>query len=140
MGGADVVLTEEEARTAWKELPRPLLALNCVGGACSTELCKALAADGTHVTYGGMSMKPVTMATSHLIFKNLSARGFWLSKWYEKHALSQSRFNMYNYLSNMYADGLLRAPPLTHASLAEYKSTLISAQQGFKASKFIFKM
>lgn len=40
--GADVVLTEEEARTAWRELPRPLLALNCVGGPSGTELCKAL--------------------------------------------------------------------------------------------------
>ncbi len=67
--GADVVLSEEEARKAWRELPRPLLALNCVGGASATELCKALADGGVHVTYGGMSLKPVVAATSHLIFK-----------------------------------------------------------------------
>jgi trans-2-enoyl-CoA reductase len=69
--GADVVLTEEEARQAWRELPRPCLALNCVGGASGTELCKALAEGGVHVTYGGMSLKPVIAATSHLIFKVL---------------------------------------------------------------------
>jgi len=69
--GADVVLTEEEARQAWRELPRPRLALNCVGGASGTELCKALAEGGVHVTYGGMSLKPVIAATSHLIFKVL---------------------------------------------------------------------
>jgi trans-2-enoyl-CoA reductase len=67
--GATLVLTEEEARQAWRELPRPRLALNCVGGASSTELCKALAEGGVHVTYGGMSLKPVIAATSHLIFK-----------------------------------------------------------------------
>ena len=67
--GADVVLTEEEARAAWRDLPRPVLALNCVGGTSGTELCKALKENGVHVTYGGMSLKPVTAATSHLIFK-----------------------------------------------------------------------
>jgi hypothetical protein len=33
----------------------------------------------TLVTYGGMSMKPVTLPTSLFIFKDLHARGFWLS-------------------------------------------------------------
>ena len=31
--------------------------------------CQALATRGVHVTYGGMSRKPVTAATSHMIFK-----------------------------------------------------------------------
>lgn len=34
---------------------------------------------GTLVTYGGMSMQPVTIPTSLLIFKDLTFRGFWLS-------------------------------------------------------------
>ncbi|KAF5834788.1 hypothetical protein DUNSADRAFT_8429 [Dunaliella salina] len=34
---------------------------------------------GTHVTYGGMSMQPVNIPTSLLIFKDLNFRGFWLS-------------------------------------------------------------
>ena len=34
---------------------------------------------GTMVTYGGMSMKPVSVPTSLLIFKDLRLRGFWLS-------------------------------------------------------------
>ena len=67
--GADIVLTEEEARASWREMPRPVLALNCVGGSSATELCKSLAKDGVHVTYGGMSMRPVLASTSHLIFK-----------------------------------------------------------------------
>ncbi len=35
---------------------------------------------GTMVTYGGMSMKPVSVPTSLLIFNDLQLRGFWLSK------------------------------------------------------------
>ncbi len=35
---------------------------------------------GTLVTYGGMSMQPVSMPTSLLIFKDLRVRGFWMSR------------------------------------------------------------
>ena len=35
---------------------------------------------GTMVTYGGMSMKPVSVPTSLLIFKDLRLRGFWMSQ------------------------------------------------------------
>jgi trans-2-enoyl-CoA reductase len=42
-------------------------------------VCKVLAPGGTLVTYGGMSMQPVTIPTSLLIFKDLAFRGFWLS-------------------------------------------------------------
>ena len=39
----------------------------------------ALHVGGTVVTYGGMSMQPVSIPTSLLIFKDLQFRGFWLS-------------------------------------------------------------
>ena len=50
-------------------LPRAKLALNCVGGNSSTEILKCLGKKGFHVTYGGMSLKPVVGPTSSLIFK-----------------------------------------------------------------------
>ncbi len=34
---------------------------------------------GTLVTYGGMSMQPVTASTAAMIFKDITFRGFWLS-------------------------------------------------------------
>jgi trans-2-enoyl-CoA reductase len=37
------------------------------------------------VTYGGMSRKPVTVPTSQFIFKDITLKGFWLSKWLEEH-------------------------------------------------------
>lgn len=33
------------------------------------------------VTYGGMARLPAAVPTGALIFKNISARGFWLSRW-----------------------------------------------------------
>ena len=61
------------------DMPRPKLGLNCVGGASSTVVAKSLAHGATIVTYGGMSMKPLTVPTSLLIFKDLTCKGFWLS-------------------------------------------------------------
>lgn len=61
------------------DLPQAKLGLNCVGGSSSTAVAKSLAPGATIVTYGGMSMKPLTIPTSLLIFKDLTCKGFWLS-------------------------------------------------------------
>jgi hypothetical protein len=33
------------------------------------------------VTYGGMSRQPVTVSTTAFIFKDVTLRGFWMSRW-----------------------------------------------------------
>eukprot|EP00873_Tetraselmis_striata_P004989 jgi/Tetstr1/425253/TSEL_015707.t2 len=90
--GATVVTTLEHAVSAsgchlqfLKEhsklptCPSRCFALNCVGGASATKLAKMLSHGGTLVTYGGMSLQPVTLPTPLLIFKDIRARGFALS-------------------------------------------------------------
>ena len=57
------------------------LALNGVGGTSSATLASMLAKDGVVVTYGGMARQPAHVPTGALIFKNISARGFWLTRW-----------------------------------------------------------
>lgn len=74
-------------------MPRPKLGLNCVGGASSTAVAKSLAPGSTIVTYGGMSMKPLTIPTSLLIFKDLTCKGFWLSGTQMQHHELCSPFN-----------------------------------------------
>ncbi|QQP41108.1 putative trans-2-enoyl-CoA reductase_ mitochondrial, partial [Caligus rogercresseyi] len=92
--GADHVLTEEELRSTdlfkSQRISKAKLAFNCVGGASSTEIGKCLEFRGKHITYGGMSMKPVTAATSSLIFKDISFHGFWLSRWFEEHSAEEA--------------------------------------------------
>jgi len=104
--GANYVWTESELRSAKdfqnKTLPKARLALNCVGGTSSAEISKCLEHKGVHVTYGGMSLKPVLASTSSLIFKNITYRGFWLSKWIEENSDSTQLKDMYNYLESMY--------------------------------------
>lgn len=81
--GDDYIRTNE-FRKLIADLPRPKLALNCVGGDSATEMSRLLAPGGTIVTYGGASLKPVTVPTSSLIFNDIKLRGFWLNKYYEQ--------------------------------------------------------
>ena len=41
---------------------------------------------GLMLTYGGLSKKPVMMPTGSQIFKNVTAKGFWLSGWLLLHS------------------------------------------------------
>ncbi|ODV61097.1 enoyl-[acyl-carrier-protein] reductase [Ascoidea rubescens DSM 1968] len=90
--GADVVVSLSEAkedRKLIKKLVKDVkenntgkvkLGLNCVGGESCIPLIKTLDENGYLVTYGGMSKKPVILSTSSLIFKNLTSKGFWITR------------------------------------------------------------
>lgn len=141
--GSTVVLTEEECRVTKlfkeKKLPSPRLAFNCVGGKSSTELTRHLAEKGVLVTYGAMSREPVTAPNAALIFKDISFRGFWMSRWSRENADSNVRREMLNDLVQMYLDGKLKGPAHQLIPFAEYRTALAGATdfKGFAGSKFI---
>jgi len=86
--GAYIVCSDDYIRTAEfrqliSDLPKPKLALNCVGGPTATEMVRLLETGGTMVTYGGMSMKPITVPTASFIFNDVTLKGFWMSRWYD---------------------------------------------------------
>jgi len=142
--GADIVLTEEEGKGAgpWRSgsLPRPRLAFNCVGGASSTTLLRALENGATMVTYGGMSRQPVTAATSHLIFKDLRLAGFWMGQWNERQGRSEARLDMVNTVADLIHRGDLSPPATQVVALARYREALDNTLRGFLPAKYVFDM
>ncbi|CAI5758405.1 unnamed protein product [Candida verbasci] len=86
--GATHVITEDQNESKefgstiknWKGTGKIKLALNCVGGKSSTGIARKLDPNGLMLTYGGMSMKPVTIPTSLHIFKNFTSTGFWVTE------------------------------------------------------------
>lgn len=110
--GAYIVVGDDYLRTAEfrkliSDLPKPKLALNCVGGPSATELIRLLAPGGLMVTYGGMSLQPVTVPTSSLIFNDVTLKGFWMSRWYEQHG-DQEKKNLINELIKIVKSEKLR--------------------------------
>lgn len=111
--GAEHVFTEEELgkldmKNFLKEIGAGAkLGLNCVGGSTATAVMKLLGEGGTLVTYGGMSKKPIKLATGPLIFKDIQLRGFWLGKWKTKHS-NEDFAAMTKYLLELVRDDKLR--------------------------------
>ncbi|RWS28030.1 trans-2-enoyl-CoA reductase-like protein [Leptotrombidium deliense] len=128
--GADYVVTEEELRLEimndiWKSgIPKPKLALNCVGGKNATDCLRHLDFRGTMVTYGGMSKQPVIIPTGSLIFKDQIFKGYWMSRWIKENWQSDERSTMMQYLCNALKDGKLKSAKAIPYKLDDYKQAL----------------
>ena len=83
--GADIVLVDGD------DLPRRVaeamggaalrLAVDAVAGASTNRLASCLAAKGTLVVYGAMSGEAATINPAFLVFQDIIARGFWLTRY-----------------------------------------------------------
>lgn len=140
--GATAILTEEEIRTStiFKDrVKKPKLALNCVGGKSATELTRHIDSKDTLVTYGGMSREPVTASTAALIFKDISFKGFWMTRWTKENFNTEERATMFKDLFNLISEGKLKAPIHELVPIENYKDALDSALnfKGFTGKKYI---
>ncbi|XP_029426774.1 enoyl-[acyl-carrier-protein] reductase, mitochondrial isoform X2 [Rhinatrema bivittatum] len=144
--GADHVLTEEmlrkpEMKDLFKRIPRPRLALNCVGGKSATEMLRHLQSAGTMVTYGGMAKQPVTVPVSSLIFKDIKVRGFWVTQWKRANAQNKEEMNkMILDLCRLISAGKLAAPACLERPLEDYKVALEASMKPYSSTKQILTM
>lgn len=140
--GADVVTTDARAREDMKAsgLPPGALGLNCVGGASAVTVAKLLQDGGTVVTYGGMSMQPVSVPTSLLIFKDLTFKGFWLSGRFDQQQGRQGRSRLLDQIVAMYQEGKLTAGPTQKFPLAKFQEALEYYQQERRPAKVLLEM
>lgn len=84
--GADAVIVDgpdlaARIREATGEAP-PRLAIDAIGGSAFSTLVEAVADGGTIVSYGVMSGEPPVLDPMAVIFRDVSVRGFWLSRWF----------------------------------------------------------
>ncbi len=92
--GARYVLNETapdfdaELAAMCKDL-RCRMAFDAVGGAMTFRLAEALRGKGQILIYGGLSGKAASVHPGTMIFKGLTVRGFWLSKWLAEKTLPQ---------------------------------------------------
>jgi trans-2-enoyl-CoA reductase len=141
--GGDVVLVDgenlrDEVAAATRGAPIRL-ALNAVGGDNALRVAKCLASDGTMVTYGAMSLQPLTIPNGMLIFKNLRFTGFWVNKWYDA-ATPAQRAETFAPLFDMAKRGLLRSKVERTYPLSEASTALAHAMQNKRAGKIVFSM
>ncbi|KAF9045741.1 GroES-like protein, partial [Hymenopellis radicata] len=76
------------------------LMLNALSGPYTTAMAKLLGQAPRLVSYGAMSLEPLSFPTSLFIFKGLEAKGFWMHRWYETHS-RQEREEMIRTVAEM---------------------------------------
>jgi len=141
--GADVVLTDDQDLR--KQIPertgkaKIMLAFNSVGGESALHVANALAAHGTHVTFGAMSLHPVRVPNGLLIFKDLRFRGFWVTHWYEK-ASAAAKQEMFRQLFALAERGSLQTKVEKFYAIANAKEAIQRAKQGGRDGKIVFRV
>jgi trans-2-enoyl-CoA reductase len=128
--GAEAVLKQGAVRRGRKDggvgLPPARLALNAVGGEAAGELASLLGQAGTLVTYGGMGRAPLQLSTSSFIFRDLRARGFWLTDWIRRVGAAE-RAAALEECAAAVRSGALRPPPLREVRLPDLLAALEGA-------------
>ncbi len=139
--GGDVVLLDDndlrDAVAAATEDAPIRLGLNAVGGESALRMAKIVAPEATIVTYGAMSLKPLTIPNGLLIFKNLRFTGFWVNKWYEQ-ASAAERDETFTRLFDLARRGLLQTKIERTYSLGNFAAAIARAGEGKRAGKILF--
>ena len=139
IGADQVILEGEKLSSRILELAdgRPLkLGLNAVGGESALGIAGALADSGTMITYGAMSRQPLRVPNGLLIFKNITLRGFWVSRWYRE-AEARKISEMFERLMTMAATGALHTPIAGRYTLNEITPALEHAQTDRRSGKVL---
>ena len=138
--GADEVFADDDAGLASaKELlggANAALAFNSVGGDSALRLMKLLRESGTHITYGAMGRKPVTMPNGLLIFRDLRVRGLWVTRWTENTPADEVRAVYQNLAARVAAGKLVQAVSATFA-LEAFQDALIALETPGREGKVL---
>lgn len=139
--GADYVVTESEISSVefmkpiLKDIGKPKLALDCIGGKNSQDCGKTLQDDGVMLVYGAMSRQPAQqISTSAMIFKGVYSRGFWMSRWYNQREQTSKRDEigcMLDEICDMFKQGILR-PKQTKMLTFEERNIAFSGSNNVK--------
>lgn len=84
LGASHVFSDDDAGLAAARDILRgeqARLAFNAVGGESALRLLKLLGDGATHITYGAMGRKALTIPNSPLIFRDITVRGLWVTRW-----------------------------------------------------------
>jgi trans-2-enoyl-CoA reductase len=139
--GGDAVFTDDDAgRAAARDLlggARAALAFNAVGGDSALGLLKLLREGASHITYGAMGRRPVTVPNGLLIFRDIAVRGLWITKWLEGAAPEQVN-EIYGAIADKVKEGSIVQKVDSLFSLEDFRNALTRLDQRDRGGKVLF--
>lgn len=142
LGADHVCIDDEDGFAAAKSVlggANAALAFNAVGGESALRLMKLLRESGTHITYGAMGRKPLTMPNGLIIFRDIRVRGLWVTRWVENSPYDEVHAT-YRDLAARVASGRLIQPVDGTFPLESYQDALVRLEAPERAGKVLFKM
>lgn len=140
LGADQVFLDDDEGLDAAKSVlggANAALAFNAVGGDSALRLMKLLRESGTHITYGAMGRKPLTLPNGLLIFRDIRVRGLWVTRWVEN-APADEVAAVYQDLASRVAAGRLLQPVDGTFPLEAFQDALLRLDAPERAGKVLF--
>ncbi|RWS01255.1 trans-2-enoyl-CoA reductase: mitochondrial-like protein [Dinothrombium tinctorium] len=144
--GADYVVTEDDLSRnelmdqIWKQVPKPKLALDCIGGKNASDCLRHLDFRGTMIIYGSMTKQPLTIPASSLIYNDQKFKGYWMTRWRHENQHSPEKSSMLEFLSKAFKDGKLKSAKTIPVNLSDYKQAFEKIANGKNEGKIVFVM
>lgn len=139
--GADHVFTDDDDGMAAAKTvlggANAALAFNAVGGDSALRLMKLLRESGTHITYGAMGRKPITLPNGLLIFRDIRVCGLWVTRWVENAPADEVRA-VYQNLAARVSCGKLVQPVDGTFPLASFAAALAQLDAPARSGKVLF--
>jgi NADPH:quinone reductase-like Zn-dependent oxidoreductase len=138
--GADEVLCDDDP-----DLPERVRALtgggvdgaiDAVGGKTGKQAIACLERGATCVVYGWLSLRPIALDVSQMLFRNLTVRGFWLSTWFRERPPEVTR-EVLSRLMALMVDGALVPPVEARYDLAEVAAAVAHAERPGRSGKVL---
>ncbi|MEO0369508.1 MAG: zinc-dependent alcohol dehydrogenase family protein [Pseudomonadota bacterium] len=112
------------------------LAVDAVGGVTYERLTQSLSEGGTIVSYGLLSGQQPTLNVSLTIGKDIRARGFWLSKWFQTSDAATRQATL-GQIIPLIASGALKADIDSRFGVAEIKAAATRAGERGRNGKVL---
>lgn len=113
-----------------------MLGIDAIGGAATDHLASSLSAGGTLVNYGMMSGEACQVSATSFVFRDITLRGFWLAKWFEK-ATPAEQMKVFGELTQLIASGKLKARVAATYRVDQIKEAVAAAVSGERGGKIL---
>ncbi|WP_220813245.1 zinc-dependent alcohol dehydrogenase family protein [Pseudomonas paralcaligenes] len=113
-----------------------MLGIDAVGGAATDHVASCLSEGGTLVNYGLMSGEPCQVSASSFVFRDVTLRGFWLAKWFQK-ATPAEQMKVFGELTQLIASGKLKARIAATYKVDQIKEAVAAAASGERDGKIL---
>lgn len=138
--GAEIVLVDGDdiaarVRTA-TDGGKIRLGIDAVGGEATERLAQCLANRGKVVNYGAMSGDACQLSPASLIFRDISLRGFWLSRWLRESPPAKVGA-LFAGLAPLIADGTLHTAVAQTFPIERIKDAIAAACRGERGGKIV---